>query len=114
MVRLLSYLDPVHLVERPPVLLVVLGVPEVPPEVVQDAEVVLGQAVRHEVVVQVAVPGDGEGHHAALDGHPAEVSPGQVDHVAQAEDLAALVHSAAVPLHEEAGSAVVGDLVISE
>ena len=66
----LAYLDAVHLVEGPAVLLVVFGVPEVPAEVVEDAKVVAREAVRHEVVVEVAVPRDGQRHHAALDGHP--------------------------------------------
>ena len=66
----LTHLDAVHLVEGPPVLLVVLGVPEVPAEVVEDAEVVAREAVRHEVVVEVAVPRDRQRDHAALDGHP--------------------------------------------
>ena len=65
-----THLDAVHLVEGPPVLLVVFGVPEVPAEVVEDAEVVAREAVRHEVVVQVAVPRDRQRHHAALDRHP--------------------------------------------
>ena len=63
-------LDAVHLVQRASVLLVVLCVPEVPAEVVEDAEVVAREAVRHEVVVQVAVPRDRQRHHAALDRHP--------------------------------------------
>jgi len=49
---------------------VVLGVPEVPSVVVQDAEVVLGQTEGHEVVVQVAVPRDGQGNYSTLDRHP--------------------------------------------
>ena len=48
-----SYLD-----ERASVLLVVECVPEVPSVVVEDAEVVGGEAVLHEVPVQVAVPRD--------------------------------------------------------
>ena len=66
----LTHLDAVHLVEGPPVLLVVFSVPEVPAEVVEDAEVVAREAVRHEVVVEVAVPRDRQRDHAALDGHP--------------------------------------------
>ena len=66
----LAYLDAVHLVEGPAVLLVVFGVPEVPAKVVEDAKVVAREAVRHEVVVEVAVPRDGQRHHASLDGHP--------------------------------------------
>ena len=51
--RRCSFLD-----ERAAVLLVVEGVPEVPAVVVEDAEVVGGEAVLHEVPVEVAVPRD--------------------------------------------------------
>jgi hypothetical protein len=51
-------LETVGLYERAPVFLVVEGVTKVPPEVVEDAEVVRGQAVGHKVPVQVAVPGN--------------------------------------------------------
>ena len=44
--------------ERSSVLLVVERVPEVPAVVVEDAEVVGGEAVLHEVPVEVAVPRD--------------------------------------------------------
>ena len=52
--------------------LVIFGVSEIPSKVIKDPEIVSGQAIRHEIVVKVTVPRDGQGDHAPLDRHPAE------------------------------------------
>jgi len=49
---------------------VILGLPEVPPEVVQDAEVVDREGSVQEVQVQVTVPLDRDGYNSAFDGKP--------------------------------------------
>ena len=58
-------------------------------EVVVDVVVnLLGDAIFHEVPVQVTDPLDVYGHHPATDGELGVVAPGGPHHVAQLEDVA--------------------------
>ena len=62
-----THLNPVHLVKCSPVFFVILCLTEVPSEVIQDPEVVLGQAGLHEVKVEVAIPRYGHRHDSTFD-----------------------------------------------
>ena len=62
-------LDSVHFVERSTMFLVIFGMPKVPSKIVQDAKGVMGQAIAHEIPVQIAIPGDGNGYHTTSDGN---------------------------------------------
>ena len=81
-----------------------VALPKVPSVVIQNPKVILRQAVLLEVPVQVAVPRDLDGEHAALDGQLADVAAGHLDNVAQPEDGAELVGG--VVLLEDANGAL--------